>query len=94
MTVQVYVRKGASDEERRISFARPKGIPASTLLDNGIAIDGNQALISLERTRDPQAPYHHPLSKQGFTSLSEALVDAEKALCAFLSEHDEEVEFA
>src|SRR5712692_637052 len=49
--IVAYVRKGASDNERRVGFARPENIPVGELLKRGIAIDGNQALFSVSGSR-------------------------------------------
>src|ERR671937_1732471 len=46
-TVTVYVRKGSTDEERRLAFAVPERMDQGELLERGIAIDGDQALFAI-----------------------------------------------
>ena len=48
--VRVYVRKGTERGERWITFPIPDDISHSELMQNGWAIDGNQAILSVPIT--------------------------------------------
>lgn len=54
--VKVYVRKGASEDERRISFAWTDKVEPITLIEHGYAIDGNQAVESVTGTPETAMP--------------------------------------
>jgi hypothetical protein len=49
-SLAIYVRKGASDDERWLSFRIPEGVDQVELLEAGFAIDGNQAVVSVSQT--------------------------------------------
>ena len=46
-SIRVYVRKGSEKNERVISFIPPAEFTHNELLEDGWAIDGNQALRSI-----------------------------------------------
>lgn len=54
--VKVYVRKGSTDDERRISFAWADKVDPIVCLEHGYAIDGNQACESVTGTPETAMP--------------------------------------
>ncbi len=48
-TVKVYVRAGAHEGERTLSFRPPKEVPQTDWLKKGFAIDGNSVITSITR---------------------------------------------
>lgn len=45
--IKIYVRKGADDEERYLTFRIPDWLSQGEVLDQGWAIDGNQVLVAV-----------------------------------------------
>jgi hypothetical protein len=107
-SVTVFVRKGADEDSRRISFRRPANVSAFDLINLGFAIDGNSALADIGRdVWDPDTEsyvrYSYPtcvLGPRGETefgeasTLSEALRLCQRGLGAFLHSHGFSVDFA
>jgi hypothetical protein len=103
--IRVFVRKGAHNEQRIVSFTRPADIAPKELFDLGVAIDGTQATfaVSGDQFAKDRHTYHAPfiqgrwdgrlwLSKA--RSLPEALAEAEQGLVKFLEERGYTIEFA
>lgn len=95
-TISVYVRKGVGNNQRIITFDRPRDIPVRELLDRGLAIDGNQIAFVVGGTflsTSEGWQFSGPLGSGSFDNLPDALVAEEKAVIDFLSEHGYAVEF-
>ena len=100
--ITVYVRKGASDNYRVLSFQRPDRIPVRDLFDKGLALDGNSIRGEIgpdldEVTCDEQG---HPLIVSFLSingdkcqTLADALIESEKWLIDFLGKYNYEVKF-
>jgi hypothetical protein len=104
------VRKGADDNERRLTFKRLEGISALELLDRGLAIDGDQAACSItghfDRSDGAWTFTYPTFEPSGFAGdvgavatqdtgdLISALLYAERRLANFLRELGYNVEFA
>jgi hypothetical protein len=52
--ISVYVRLGATDDSRVLRFKRPPELSDRDLLDRQVAIDGDNAVISIYPIRDDQ----------------------------------------
>lgn len=93
-TIQVYIRKGASDAERLISWnPPPTEIPQSEVLKMGFAIDGPSAkrtVMARPRFGDPAIPDSW---KGPIMPLTEALHEAQKKLQGWLEGLGYSVEF-
>ncbi len=102
--ITVYVRKGAHDQERLITFKRPDHIPAKEFLKYGLALDGNQLMFEIvglvsKDGNHPGTAYFVPDfgDKYGMldmTTLTGGLNIFEEGLAAFLDKHGYDVEFA
>lgn len=55
-TVKVYVRAGAHEGERTLSFRPPKEVPQTDWLKKGFAIDGNSVVAGITRATYVQYP--------------------------------------
>jgi hypothetical protein len=98
--VTVYVRmgKGDNEQQRDLTFKLPDTIPAMDLLKMGIAIDGNQALISVaghfgELDRGVYGALYGAALTKGSDSLAKALAAEELALVDYFSKKGLAVEF-
>ena len=97
--ISVYVRMGDAESQRLITFKPPPGIPQMDLLKQGIALDGNQAMIVVGPypgySPDSGALttlYGGALNRDA-TSLSAALAKEELALAKLLAASGRKVEF-
>ena len=93
-TVVVFVRDIDDGSGRSLTFGRPKGIPTTEFLTEGLAIDGGDVVISIGIDLEEDG---HPLMAHKFGpygTLSSALLDIEGWLVKFLGDHGYEVEFA
>jgi hypothetical protein len=91
--IEVYVRKGASDNERVISWNPPKEIPAREILELGYAIErfsAKRTIMPRPRFGDPNDPDSW---KGPIVPLTEALHEAQKALQDWLESKGYTVEF-
>ena len=102
--VTIHVRKGAHDESRIFSFRRPSNIPLGDLLEAGMEIDGNSIVCSIDGHYDDDEGWTYPLpaipgpkTDEVFpflaSSLSDALLETEKALSRWLDGYGYDVEF-
>ncbi len=103
-TVRIYVRLGAGDDDssRNISFRIPEGLDPMELLDRGIALDGNQALLTVAEVRGQdqygnqvqpfEAAFASPLGAGD--TFAEALADTQRNLVTLLRERGFEPQFA
>jgi hypothetical protein len=103
-TVMVYVRKGADDNERWLSFRPPASVDSTELLERGYALDGNQAIASIspqfeEATQVtqwwfPTLKEPNPTADYSWEhSLPDALRNAELALVAYFKQRNHRVIF-
>lgn len=100
--VTVYVRKGASESERTLSFDRLPEISAVDVLKAQIAIDGNSFLCSVG-LMEPENPGDPPMFagpdfslevRSGWHySLADALAATESVLIKWLDGYGYDVEF-
>lgn len=95
--VTIYVRRGEKDQERTIAFRIPERINSLDLLEQGFALDGNQAIFTVGWVYDENVPgsgyYDAPFGKYGET-LSSALNTAQRELVRYLREQGFEPKFA
>lgn len=63
--LKVYVRKGAKDDERLLSFRLPSNIPQQFILTAGMALDGNAVLTSVGFDPASEAYRHPPMAIVG-----------------------------
>ena len=86
--INVYVRKGAHNQERFLSFPiPPKAFVQDELLDLGVSIDGNQALWSVTGSFDQDLPgwRYWGIFQEGFSeSLPGALAREQRAVAEWL----------
>ncbi len=82
--IAVYVRKGSKETDRIITFQRPENTLASDLLDQGMAIDGNQ--VRVEVSYNPATEYFESTLKNTYPSdsMTHALLETERRVCIFL----------
>src|SRR4051812_20332980 len=93
--INVYVRKGADNNQRIISFDRPKDLNALTLLEKGLALDGNQVVLAVSGYHDGDGwAFTGPLGAKVHDNLPDALLAEEKALLVFLQPLGLEAVFA
>lgn len=85
----VYVRKGNDpSEDRRLSFPLPEGWQSfsARMREQGVAIDGNRGLLTINRTHTPTGElmgFYGPFGVSG-SSLSVVLAEVENRLEHFL----------
>jgi hypothetical protein len=99
--VKIYVRlteraDKLDADERLISFRIPEGVDPMELLDEGFAIDGNQAVFTVAEVFDEGTEhpcFDAPFGERGET-LSRALATAQRELVSYLREHGFQPQFA
>lgn len=106
--VQVFVRKGAYEGQRVLSFTLPRGLRSAEIIQRGFAIDGNRAIAVIhwhttvtdheittpEWSHDKNTPPPDSAVLYKFhPQVLQVLHDAERMLVTWLTDLGYEVEF-
>jgi hypothetical protein len=69
-SIKVYVRKGVEKSERLITFVPPAEFSQLELIDDGWAIDGNQALqtVPINRLKHTESKLVEWFRQKGYTT--------------------------
>lgn len=100
--IEVYIRKGAHDQERIFSFRQPDEIDSAKVLAADMAMDGDSIIFAVSGRYDEEERdwiYSSPhfgredIPKEAQHTLAGELALAEKGLARLLGDYGYEVEF-